>query len=236
VIVVPLLRSLDWFHGYVGNYGWSILALTVLINLVLFPLNHKSVVSMRKMQEIQPETKAIQERYAKLKATDPAKQKMNQELMALYRERGVNPASGCIPILLTLPVFLAFYSLLTTAIQLRGAPFVGWIHDLSQPDPYYVMPVLVGVSQIITQWMTPQTGVDPTQQKMMMIMPIVLIFVFVSTPAGALIYWLVSNVWRLGQQYLTNYLIGPPNIRTIRPAAERRVKRVGGGKTDAAAS
>jgi YidC/Oxa1 family membrane protein insertase len=234
IIVVPLMRSLDWIHGYVGNYGWSILALTVLINLILFPLNHKSVVSMRKMQEIQPETKAIQERYAKLKATDPAKQKMNQELMQLYRDRGVNPASGCVPILLTLPVFLAFYSLLTTAIQLRGAPFLGWIHDLSQPDPYYVFPVLVGVSQIVTQWMTPQAGVDPTQQKMMMVMPIVLIFVFMSTPAGALIYWLVSNVWRLGQQYLTNYLIGPPNIRTIRPAAERRVKRVGGGKTDAA--
>jgi YidC/Oxa1 family membrane protein insertase len=235
VIVVPLLRSLNWIHGYIGNYGWSILALTILINLVLFPLNHKSVVSMRKMQEIQPETKAIQERYAKLKATDPARQKMNQELMALYRERGVNPASGCVPILLTLPVFLAFYSLLTTAIELRGAPFFGWIHDLSQPDPYYVMPVLVGISQIVTQWMTPQAGVDPTQQKMMMIMPLVLIFVFVSTPSGALIYWLVGNVWRLGQQYLTNYLIGPPNIRTIRPAAERLVKRVGGGKTEGAA-
>jgi YidC/Oxa1 family membrane protein insertase len=234
VIVVPLLRSLNWIHGYVGNYGWAILILTVFINLVLFPLNHKSVVSMRKMQEIQPETKAIQERYAKLKATDPARQKMNQELMTLYRERGVNPASGCVPILLTLPVFLAFYSLLTTAIELRGAPFVFWIHDLSQPDPYYVMPILVGISQIVTQWMTPQAGVDPTQQKMMMIMPIVLIFVFVSTPAGALIYWLVGNIWRLGQQYLTNYLIGPPNVRTIRPAAERRVKRVGGGKTDAA--
>jgi YidC/Oxa1 family membrane protein insertase len=234
VVVVPLLRALDWIHGYIGNYGWSILVLTVFINLVLFPLNHKSVVSMRKMQEIQPEVKAIQDRYSKLKATDPAKQKMNQELMALYRERGVNPASGCVPILLTLPVFLAFYSLLTTAIELRGAPFFGWIHDLSQPDSYYVMPVLVGISQIVTQWMTPQAGVDPTQQKMMMIMPIVLIFVFVSTPAGALIYWLVGNVWRLGQQYLTNYLIGPPNIRTIRPAAERRVKRVGGGKTDAA--
>ena len=234
VIVVPLLRSLNWIHGFVGNYGWSIVALTVFINLVLFPLNHKSVVSMRKMQEIQPETKAIQERYAKLKATDPARQKMNQELMALYRERGVNPASGCVPILLTLPVFLAFYSLLTTAIELRGAPFVGWIHDLSQPDPYYVMPILVGISQIVTQWMTPQAGVDPTQQKMMLIMPLVLIFVFVSTPAGALIYWLVGNIWRLGQQYLTNYLIGPPNIRTIRPAAERRVKRVGGGKTEGA--
>jgi len=234
VIVVPLLRSLNWIHSYVGNYGWAIFILTLIINVVLFPLNHKSVVSMRKMQEIQPEAKAIQERYSKLKATDPAKQKMNQELMALYRDNGVNPASGCIPMLLILPVFLAFYALLTTAIELRGAPFVGWIHDLSLPDPYYVLPVLVGGSQILTQWMTPQAGVDPAQQRMMMIMPVVLIFVFVSTPAGALIYWLVGNVWRLGQQYLTNYLIGPPNIRTIRPAAERRVKRVGGGKTDAA--
>lgn len=233
VIVVPLLRSLNWIHGYVGNYGWAIFILTVLINLVLFPLNHKSVVSMRKMQEIQPEAKAIQERYAKLKATDPAKQKMNSELMTLYRENGVNPASGCIPILLTLPVFLAFYALLTTAIELRGAPFVGWIHDLSLPDPFYVMPVLVGASQILTQWMTPQAGMDPTQQKMMMIMPVALIFVFVSTPSGALIYWLVGNVWRLGQMQVTNY-IHPPKVHVIRPAAERRVKRVGGGKTDTA--
>ena len=231
IIVVPLLRSLNWIHSYVGNYGWAIFILTMLINLVLFPLNHKSVVSMRKMQEIQPEAKAIQERYAKLKATDPAKQKMNQELMALYRENGVNPASGCIPILLTLPVFLAFYALLTTAIELRGAPFVGWIHDLSLPDPYYVMPVLVGASQVLTQWMTPQAGVDPAQQKMMMIMPVVLIFVFVSTPAGALIYWLVGNVWRIGQMQVTNY-IHPPKVHVIRPAAERRVKRVGGGKTE----
>src|SRR5438309_3270587 len=144
IIVVPLLRTLDWIHGYVGNYGWSIVILTVIINVIMFPLRHKQVVSMRKMQAIQPEVKVIQDRYAKLKTTDPAKQKMNQELMALYRERGVNPAAGCVPILLTLPVFLAFYSLLTTAIELRGAPFVGWIHDLSQPDPYYVMPVLLG--------------------------------------------------------------------------------------------
>ena len=128
--------SLKWINGFVGNYGWSIIILTIIINALMFPLRHKSVVSMRKMQEIQPEVKAIQDRYAKLKATDPAKQKMNQELMALYRERGVNPASGCMPMLLTLPVLLAFYSLLTTAIELRGAPFFGWIHDLSAPDPY----------------------------------------------------------------------------------------------------
>jgi YidC/Oxa1 family membrane protein insertase len=187
---------------------------------------------MRKMQEIQPEAKAIQERYSKLKATDPARQKMNQELMALYRERGVNPASGCVPILLTIPVFLAFYSLLTTAIELRGAPFVGWIQDLSASDPYYVMPVLVGLSQLWQQWLTPTSGMDPTQQKMMMIMPIVLIFVFVATPVGALIYWFVGNVWRVGQQSLTNYLIGPPSIRAVRPPAERRMKRAGHGKAE----
>lgn len=236
VLAVPLLRSLNWIYGYVGNYGFSILLLTIFINIVLFPLNHKSVVSMRKMQEIQPEVKAIQERYSKLKATDPAKQKMNQEMMALYRERGVSPASGCIPIVLTLPVFLAFYALLTTAIQLRGAPFAGWIHDLSQPDPYYVMPVMVGLSQVWQQWMTPATGMDPAQQKMMMVMPIVLIFVFVSTPSGALIYWLVGNIWRVGQMQLTNYMIGPPKVRIPgNAAAERRLKRVGSGKTESAA-
>ena len=137
-IVVPLLQALKWINGFIGNYGWSIIFLTIIINAIMFPLRHKSVVSMRKMQEIQPEAKAIQDRYAKLKATDPAKQKMNQELMGLYKDRGANPASGCIPMLLTMPVLFAFYSLLSTAIELRGAPFVAWIHDLSAPDPYYV--------------------------------------------------------------------------------------------------
>ncbi len=234
-IVVPLLRALNWIHGYVGNYGWSIIILTILINAVMFPLRHKSVVSMRKMQEIQPEAKAIQERYAKLKSTDPARQKMNQELMALYRERGVNPASGCVPMLLTMPVFFAFYAMLTVAIELRGAPFFGWIHDLSRPDPLYIIPVLMGLTQIWQMRITPQTGTDPAQQKMMMIMPVVFMFFFLWTSAGALLYWLVSNVWGIGQQYLTNYLIGPPTVRTVRPPAERRMKRVGSGKTDAAA-
>jgi YidC/Oxa1 family membrane protein insertase len=233
-IVVPLLRALNWIHGYIGNYGWSIVILTVLINAVMFPLRHKSVVSMRKMQDIQPEAKAIQERYAKLKSTDPARQKMNQELMALYRERGVNPASGCVPMLLTMPVFFAFYAMLTVAIELRGAPFFGWIHDLSRPDPLYIIPVLMGLTQIWQMRITPQTGTDPAQQKMMMIMPVVFMFFFLWTSAGALLYWLVSNVWGIGQQYLTNYLIGPATVRTVRPPAERRMKRVGSGKTDAA--
>jgi YidC/Oxa1 family membrane protein insertase len=234
-LVVPLLRSLNWINAHVGNYGFSIVILTILINAAMFPLRHKSVVSMRKMQEIQPEAKAIQERYAKLKATDPAKQKMNQELMALYRERGVNPASGCVPMLLTLPVLLAFYSLLTVSIELRGAPFFGWIRDLSQPDPFYVTPVLMGATQFWQMRLTPQTGVDPAQQKMMQFMPLLFMFFFLWAPAGVVLYWFVSNVWAIGQQYATNYIIGPPNVRTVRPPAERRVKRVGGGRTDEAA-
>src|SRR5262249_46037713 len=237
VLVVPLLRSLKWVNSFVGNYGWSIIILTIIINAIMFPLRHKSVVSMRKMQEIQPEVKAIQERYAKYKATDPAKQKMNTELMALYKEQGVNPASGCVPMLLTMPVLVAFYALLSTAIELRGAPFFGWIHDLSLHDPIYVTPVLTGVTMLWQMKASPTAGTDPTQQQMMtFVMPVVFTVMFLWAPAGVVLYWLISNLWGIGQQYLTNYLIGPPNVKSVRPPAERRMKRVGGGKTEEAAA
>jgi YidC/Oxa1 family membrane protein insertase len=180
---------------------------------------------MRKMQEIQPEVKAIQDRYAKLKTTDPAKQKMNQELMALYRDKGVNPVSGCVPQLLTLPILFAMWSLLSTAIELRGAPFFGWIHDLTAHDPFYVTPILMGVSQLWQQRLTPATGGDPAQQKMMMFMPVVFTFMFLWLPAGMTIYYAASNLFGIGQQYLTNYLIGPPRVRAPRPPAERRTKK-----------
>ena len=237
ILVVPLLRSLKWVNGFVGNFGWSIVILTLMINAIMFPLRHKSVVSMRKMQEIQPEVKAIQARYSKLKATDPAKQKMNQELMSLYKERGVNPASGCVPMLLTMPVLFAFWSLLSYSIELRGAPFFGWIHDLSIHDPIYVFPVLMGISSLWQARMTPAAaGADPMQQKMMMyMMPGMMMFFFLWAPAGLAVYYFVSNIWGIGQQYLTNYMIGPPNVRTVRPPAERQMKRAGGGKTEAAA-
>jgi YidC/Oxa1 family membrane protein insertase len=238
VIVVPLLRSLKWVNGYVGNYGWAIIILTFFINVILFPLRHKSVVSMRKMQEIQPEVKAIQERYSKLKATDPAKQKMNTEMMALYKEKGVNPASGCVPMLLTMPFIFAFYALLSTAIELRGAPFILWVRDLSAHDPYFVTPVLMGVSQIWQQRLAPAAGMDPIQQKMTMLMPVFFTFLFLWYPSGVALYWLINNVFAIGQQYITNYMIGPPKIRGAvsgGTATERRMKRVGGGKTDAAA-
>jgi YidC/Oxa1 family membrane protein insertase len=230
-IVVPLLRALKWVNGYVGNFGWSIIILTILINIAMFPLRHKSVVSMRKMQEIQPQVKAIQDRYANLKMTDPAKQKMNTELMSLYREQGVNPASGCVPMLLTLPVLFAFYAMLSVAIELRGAPFMGWIHDLSVHDPLFITPILMGISQFIQTKMTPTTA-DPAQQKMMLFMPLVMMSFFLWAPAGLVLYWLTSNVWAIGQQVLTNRLIGPTKPKVARPPAERRVKNVGGGKTD----
>jgi YidC/Oxa1 family membrane protein insertase len=236
--VVPLLRSLKWVNGFAGNWGWSIILLTIIINVIMLPLKHKGVVSMRKMQEIQPEVKAIQDRYSKLKATDPAKQKMNQELMALYKERGVNPASGCLPMLMTMPFIFAFYALLSTAIELRGAPWFGWIHDLSAHDPYYVVPVLMGASQIWQQRLAPAAGMDPIQQKMMLLMPVFFTYLFLWYPSGVALYWFVNNVWAIGQQYATNYMIGPPpNVQAANKgtAGERRMKRVGGSKTDAAA-
>ncbi len=232
-LVVPLLRALKWINAYVGNYGWSLILLTVLINVVMFPLRHKSVVSMRKMQEVQPEVKSIQDRYAKLKMTDPARSKMNQELMALYKERGVNPASGCVPMLLTLPVLFAFYSMLSVAIELRGAPFIGQIHDLSAHDPWFIWPIVMGITMFIQQRMTPSTA-DPVQQKVMLIMPVMMTGMFLYAASGLVIYWTVSNVWGIAQQMITNRLIGPAVVRHVRPPAERRVKNVGGGKTDQA--
>src|SRR5262245_44837733 len=229
-LAVPLLGALKWLHGIVGNWGWSIVLLTVLINLAMFPLRHKSVVSMRRMQALQPQLKAIQDRYASLKVTDPARQKMNTEIMNLYREKGVNPASGCVPILLTLPVLFAFYALLGQAIELRGADFGWWVKDLSQPDPYYVFPILVAITMVWQQKLTPAT-MDPAQQKMMMFMPIMFGFIFLTTAAGTVLYWFVSNLWAIGQQYFTNWLVGPPEVQTVRPAAERRLKNAGSGRT-----
>ena len=231
-LAVPLLRALKWINASVGNYGWSIIILTILINLLMFPLRHKSVVSMRKMQELQPQVKAIQERYAKYKATDPERQKMNQEMMALYREKGVNPASGCLPMLLTMPVLFAFYSLLSVAIEMRGAPFALWITDLSVHDPYYVTPLIMGATMLVQQRMTPIA--DPTQAKIMMMTPVIFLFFFLWAPSGLVIYWTVSNLLAVGQQYMTNRIIGAPVARQVRPPAERRVKNVGAGSTEGA--
>ena len=231
-LVVPLHRSLTWIHDYVNNWGWSIIVLTILVNIIIMPLRHKSVVSMRKMQELQPEMKAIQERYKHLKATDPDKAKMNQEVMQLYRDRGANPVSGCLPMLLTFPVLFAFFSLLRAAVEIRGEPFVGWITDLTQYDPYYITPIVMGASMVWQQKLTP-TQAEPMQQKIMMLMPVIFTFMFLRMPSGLVIYWLTSNVFGIGQTLVTNRIIGPPPVHTVRPPAERRVKQVGSGEAGA---
>jgi YidC/Oxa1 family membrane protein insertase len=208
-LAVPLLGALKWVHQYVGNWGWAIVVLTILINLAMFPLRQKSVSSMRKMQEIQPQMKAIQARYEKYKPTDPQRQKMNEEVMALYKEKGVNPATGCVPMLLTMPFLFAFYAMLSQAIEIRGADFFGWIVDLSRPDPLYVTPILMGATMFWQQRITP-TSADPVQQRVMMIMPLMFTFMFLSYPSGLVIYWTISNLWAIGQQYLTTNLLPQP--------------------------
>jgi YidC/Oxa1 family membrane protein insertase len=230
IIATPLLTALRWVHGFVGNWGWSIIVLTILINLAIFPLRHKSVVSMRKMQVLQPKMKAIQDRYAGLKVTDPERQKMNTEIMGLYKQEGVNPASGCVPMLLTLPVLFAFYSLLSQAIELRGAPFGFWIRDLSERDPYYITPVLMAMTMFWQQRVTPSSA-DPAQQRVMMMMPLMFGVMFLAAPSGLVLYWLVGNLFAIGQQYFTNWWIGPPTMAPARPAAERRLKNAGAGRT-----
>ena len=231
-LAVPLLHALKWINGYVGNYGWSIIILTFLINVLMFPLKHRSVVSMRKMQALQPQLKAIQDRYAKLKVTDPARQKMQQETMALYKEKGVNPASGCVPMLLTMPILFAFYAMLSVSIEIRGQSFALWIHDLSQHDPYYITPVLMAVTMMWQQKMTPMA--DPQQAKIMMITPIMFLFFFLWAPSGLVIYWLVSNLLGIAQQWGTNKIIGAPVVKQVRPPAERKLKQAGSGRTEGA--
>jgi YidC/Oxa1 family membrane protein insertase len=209
-----LLVGLRWIHAtLVPNYGWAIVLMTVLIRLLLLPLTHTSMKSMKKMQELNPKMQAIREKYrTKLKDKQgrpniEMQQKQNQEIMALYKEHGVNPAGGCLPMLLQLPILFGFYSLLSTAIELRGAPWILWIKDLSVHDPYYVLPILMGATQFLQVKLAPQAG-DPMQRRMFMLMPIVFTFLFLPSPSGLVLYWLTNNVLTILQQAVYNRLQG----------------------------
>ncbi|MFN8005559.1 MAG: membrane protein insertase YidC [Terriglobia bacterium] len=204
VVCEPLFLVLKWIHSYVRNYGFAIILLTILINIALFPLKYKSIVSATKMQKLQPQLKAIQDNFKKLKPTDPKRQEMNAEVMALYKKHGVNPLGGCLPLLLQMPFFIAFYNLLSVAIELRHAPFILWIKDLSAADHTYVLPILMTVSMVVMQKMTPNPTADPVQAKMMMVMPIFFGFMLAFTSSGLVLYWLTSNVVGIGQQYFLN--------------------------------
>jgi YidC/Oxa1 family membrane protein insertase len=204
-IVLALMNLLRWVHGHVGNYGWSIVALTVLINLAMAPLRHYSIANGIKMAKLAPEMRVIQERYRKVPALDPRRQEMQKEVAALYARHGMSMSTqmmvGCLPLLLTMPFLIAFYRVLQVSIELRGAHFL-WIPDLSQKDPLFITPLLMGASMFVMQKMTP-TSMDPAQARMMMIMPVVLVAMFFAAPAGLNLYWLASNLCSIIQQGVT---------------------------------
>ncbi len=197
------LVCLVWINKYTHNYGWAIVVLTVLIKLVLFPLQQKSMNSMKKMQKLQPKIEAIKGRYKKAKTDADQRQKMNTEMMKLYQQEGVNPAGGCLPLLIQFPIFIGFYNLLSHAIELRGQPWIFWIHDLSLKDPYYITPLLMTVAMFIQQMITPTTA-DPAQKRMFMFMPLIFGWIFKEFPSGLVIYWLAQNVLTIVQQLIMN--------------------------------
>jgi YidC/Oxa1 family membrane protein insertase len=223
-IVVPLIGLLKWAYRLTGNYGWAIVVLTVLINLVMAPFRHYSIANGVKMAKLSPEMRVIQERYRKVPALDPRRQEMQKEIGELYARHGMSMgtqmAVGCLPILLTMPFLIAFYRVLTVAIELRGASFL-WIPDLSQKDPLFITPVLMAVSMFAMQKMTP-TAMDPAQQRMMMIMPLVLGVMFFAAPGGLNLYWLASNLCAIVQQGLTLRMLQAQDARRPSPAKTRR--------------
>ena len=205
IIARPLFLWLLWTHDHIAsNWGVSIIILTVIINLALLPLRITSMKSALKMQKLQPQMKAIQEKYKKYPMRDPRRADMNAEISALYKEHGANPAGGCLPLVIQMPFLFAFYSMLGVAIELRHAPFL-WLHDLSSPDKLFILPVLIVISTLFVQKMTPSAGMDPAQQRMMTIMmPLMLGFFSWSLASGLSLYWVIGNVIAIVQQYVMN--------------------------------
>jgi len=224
-IAKPLVFFLLAIYSFIGNFGWSIIILTVIVNLVLFPLKLKQQVSMLKMQKIQPHMKRLQDQYKKLKANDPKKAQVQSEMMGLYKEHGVNPMGGCLPLLLQMPFFLGFYSALFYSIELRRAPWILWIKDLSQHDPYWVIPILMAVAMIAQQKLTPTPNVDPVQARMMLIMPVMMTFLFLSYPSGLSLYWLTGSVVGVGQQIFMNKYWSPKAEAKLNASSKRNEPR-----------
>jgi YidC/Oxa1 family membrane protein insertase len=228
IIAKPLFLWLNWMNDHwMHNYGWAIVLVTIIINLVLFPFKISQLKSAKKMQALQPRLKAINEKYKNIGLSDPKKAQQNQETMALYKEAGVNPLGGCLPLLLQLPFLYAFYRVLAIAIELRNAPWL-WVADLSQPEtlPIHVLPLVLIASQFLAQKLTPAAGMDPNQQKMMMFMPLLYGFMFYHASAGLVLYWLTSNVAMIAQQLLINRMMPPaPPAPAVAAAGKAPVKR-----------
>jgi YidC/Oxa1 family membrane protein insertase len=207
ILAKPLFLLVNWFNSaFVHNFGWSIVMVTIAINLVLFPLKLSNMKSMRKMQALKPQVDAINDKYRGLKMTDPKKGQQQQEVMELYKKYGVNPMGGCVPMLIQIPFFIAFYKVFMVSVEMRGASWL-WVNDLSQPEhlAIRVLPLIMIGTQFYMQKMTPQGNVDPSQQKMMMFMPLIFGFMFYNFASGLVLYYLTSNLVGMGQQLFFNH-------------------------------
>ena len=209
-IAEPLFYALRWLYRYIPNYGWAIVLITIGINMVMFPLKVKSMRAMQKMQKVAPEIKAIQERYKKYSMRDPRKAEMNKEVMAVYSREGINPLGSCWPTLIQMPIWFGLYRMLANMIELRHAPWIGWIHDLSARDPYYILPIIMAVSMYFMQKMTPTPGMDPAQAKMMAMTPLIFGGMFALSPSGLALYILASNMVGIAQQWYLYRTTPPP--------------------------
>jgi len=194
----PLFQLLSWLHGIFGNWGWSIIALTLIIRVVLYPLTYKGMMSMQKMKDIAPQVKALQAKYK----GDP--QRMNAAVMDMYKKHGANPLGGCLPMLLQIPVFFAIYRVLLNAVELQGAPWMFWVNDLSRMDSTFILPILMGASMYYQQKLTPNNFTDPIQEKVFKYLPIIFTFFFVTFPSGLVLYWFVNNLFSIAQQFIVN--------------------------------
>jgi YidC/Oxa1 family membrane protein insertase len=201
ILAKPIFWLLENIHAYVGNWGWSIILLTILIKLVFFPLSAASYKSMARMKEVQPRLIAMKEQYK----GEP--QKLNQAMMEMYRKEKINPLGGCLPVVIQIPVFISLYWVLLSSVEMRNAPWIGWIHDLSVPDPYYILPIIMAASMFVQTKLNP-TPPDPIQAKVMMYMPLVFSVMFFFFPAGLVLYWVVNNLLSIAQQWQINQMFG----------------------------
>lgn len=205
----PLFSFLYYLNSVIGNWGWSIVILTFIIRLVLYPLTYKGMVSMNKLKELSPKIKEIQAKYK----GEP--QKMNAHMMELYKKHGANPMGGCLPMLLQIPVFFAIYRVLLNAIELKGAAWILWLEDLSAMDPYFVLPILMGATMFWQQKITPTNFTDPMQEKIMKFLPLIFTFFFVTFPAGLTLYWFINNLFSVAQQYYVNKLFEAQKVAKV---------------------
>ncbi len=228
----PLYYGLEWIYERLPNYGWAIVIMTLVIKLIFFPLTHKGQKSMARMQELSPKIQAIRNKFrSKLKdkhgrPNREAQHQMNEELLGLYRKEGVNPAGGCVPMLIQIPVFFAFFKLLQSAVELRNAPWLGWVQDLSAPDPWLVLPALMLVTALLLQKVTPAPP-DPMQRRIIQMMPIVFSAVSITFPAGLVLYWTTNNVLTMIQQWFYYRSRG----QDAKPAAVKASGGAGSGKS-----